>query len=103
VKITSITPLATTAPLRLRAGLSRSYSGDTTDRPSGGGKALPWKLGTLASCGHREVPTLMSVGVEVTRLTAAPATVKGLVVHYRDSRGGEHLVKTTHWRYTVHS
>ncbi len=46
---------------------------------------------------------MTTVGIEVTRLTSAPATVNGLVVRFRDEKGGEHTVKVPQWRYTVHS
>ncbi len=103
VRITAITPLATTAPLRLRAGLSRAYPGNTHDRPHAGGGALPWKLGRLTPCGSMTVPTMTTVGVEVTRLTSASTTVNGLVVRFRDEKGGEHTMKVPRWHYTVHS
>ncbi len=102
VRIIEVKPLATTAPLRLRAGLSRAYPSSTLDRPDVGRGALPWKLGRLSLCGPASNnPTLTSVGIEVTRLTSAPATVNGLVVRFRDEKGGEHTVKAPQWHYTV--
>lgn len=108
LRISTVKPLVMTGSATLRAGLSPSFHPATTHLTPGvrdGGKMpASWTLGKpLPLCGNdpKGAAAMAVLNIEITRHSAAPVDVKGLVVTFIDSKGVSHTVRTKSYIYGI--
>ncbi len=108
LRISTVKPLVMTGSATLRAGLSPSFHPATTHLtpsvPDGRKMPASWTLGKpLPLCGSnlKAAAAMAVLNIEITRHSAAPVNVKGLVVTFIDSKGVSHTVRTKSYIYGI--